>query len=105
MQLLFSLKEVFDASDRAKEVGSFIGQIDSLGLVALSQFLHHLDVLLSQEVVGRIGTLADGFGNQFDGFGLGFSLADTCLCLTLSLEDRLFLSSLSLIDDGGLLTL
>ena len=54
MQFLFSLEEVLDATDRAQQISSLVRQIDRLGLVALSQFLHHLDVLLSQQIVGWI---------------------------------------------------
>ena len=54
MQFLFSLKKVFDSADRTQKICSLVRQIDRLGLVTLCQFLHHLDVLLSQQVVGWI---------------------------------------------------
>ena len=31
--MLFALEEFFNATDRAHQVGSLVGQIDSLGLV------------------------------------------------------------------------
>ena len=77
MQFLFSLEEVLDATQRTQQVRGLVRQIDGLGLIALSQLLHHLDILLSQQVVGGIGALAHSFGDEFDG-----------LCLSLSLTDR-----------------
>lgn len=105
MQFLFSLEEFLDTTDRTEEVGGFIRQIDGLGLIALCEFLHHLDVFLRQEVVGRISALADSLSDEFNGLGLSLGNADTGLCLSFSFEDGLFLGGLSLIDDSGLLTL
>ena len=105
MQFLFSLEEILDATQRTQQVRSLVRQIDGLGLIALSQFLHHLDVFLSQQVVGRIGALAHSLGDEFDGLCLSLSLTDACLSLTLSLKDRLLLGSFGLVDDSGLLTL
>ena len=105
MQFLFSLEEVLDTTDRTKKIGGLVRQIDGLCLIALCELLHHLDVFLGQQVVGRIGALADGLGDEFDGLGLSLSNADTGLCLSFSFEDGLFLGGLGLVDDSGLLTL
>ena len=105
MQFLFSLEEVLDATDRAQQIGSLVRQIDRLGLVALSQFLHHLDVLLSQQIVGGIGGFANSLGDQFDSLCLSLSLTDTSLSFTFRMKDSLLLGSFSFVDDSRLLTL
>ena len=52
--VLLTLEQVLDAADGAHEVRSFVRQIDGLRLVATGQFLEHLDVFLSQQVVSGI---------------------------------------------------
>ena len=64
MQILFSLEKVFDASDRAEEVGGLVRQIDGLSLVALCELLHHLDILLGQQVVGGVRRLAHSLSDE-----------------------------------------
>ena len=101
---LFTLEEILDAADASQQVGGLVRQVNGLGLVALGQFLHHLDVLLGKQVVGRIRTLTHGLSNQFNGLCLGFGLADTGLCLTFGMQDTLLLGSFGTVDECRLLT-
>ena len=66
MQILFSLEEILDASDRAKEISGLVRQIDGLGLITLCELLHHLDIFLGKQVVGGIRRLTHSLADQFD---------------------------------------
>ena len=70
----------------------------------MGQFLHHRNILLSQQVVGRICGLAYGLCDEFNGLCFSLSLADTCRSLTLGMQDFLLLHSLSAVDSGSFLT-
>ena len=105
MLLLFCFKQIFDAANRTKEVSGLVWQVDGLCLISLCKLLHHLDVLLGQQIICRIGTLTNSLGDKFDSLSFGLSLTDTSLCLTFGLQDGLLLSSLSLIYDSCTLTL
>ena len=101
---LLTVKQILDATDGSQEVGSLVWQINHLIILTLSHFLHHGNVFLCQQIVGRIGTLSYGFGNLLDGDGLSLSLADAGGSLTFGSQDSLLLGSLSLVDNRRLFT-
>ena len=95
---LLALEQFLYASDASHEVGSFVRQVDRLRLLAVCEVFHHLDILLSEQIVCRIGTLAHSLGNLSDGYSLGFGFADTSLSLTLGTQNLLLLVSLGTVD-------
>ena len=101
----FPSEQFLDAAYRAQQVRGLVRQVNRLGLVAAGNGVKHLDVLLSQQVVGGIGALTYSLGNLVDGDGFGLSLADAGLCFTLGTQDLGLLVGLGLIDACGLLTL
>ena len=102
---LVGAEEFLDAADRAEQVSGLIRQVNRLGLVTAGDSVQHLDVLLSQQVVGGIGALPYCLGNLVDGDSLGFGLADAGLGLTFGTQNLGLLVGLGLVDAGGLLTL
>ena len=98
-------KQILDSANGSQKVSCLVWQIDHLVVLALSHLLHHRDILLRQEIVGRVGALSHRLGNLLDGDGLCLSLADASRSLTLGVEDGLLLGSLRLVYDGSLLAL
>ena len=103
--LFGNIKEFLDSSNAAQQVGGLIRQVNGLGTVAFSYLLHHLYILLGQQIVGRIGTATYGIGYLLNSDGLGFSLTDTSRSLTFGIENGLLLGGLSTIDGRSLFTL
>ena len=102
---LFSLEKFLDTTNASQHIGSFVRQEHCLVLVSMCQFLHHLNIFLCKKIVSRVRTLTNGFSNLAYSDCLGFCFAYACSRLTLCIEDRLLLGSLSFIDNGSLVTL
>lgn len=92
-------------SQAAQHICCLKRQEDRLCLIALCKLLHHLDIFLRKQIVGWIGTLANGLGNLLDGNSLSLCLANTSLSLALGTEYLLLLGSLSAVDGRSLLSL
>lgn len=75
---LYVLEKLFYAAETSHETRCLVRKEDSLRLIAAGYILEHLNVVLCEEIVGRIGALANRCGNLFDG-----------LCFCLSLTDAL----------------
>lgn len=103
--LFLFLKQFLYSAQTTKHVCSLEGQEYGLCLIALCELLHHLDILLCEQVVGRIGALAYCLRDFLNGDGFSLSLTDAGLCFTLCTQDFLLLGSLSTVDCGCLLTL
>lgn len=101
----FLLEELLNATEAAHEIAGLVRQEDGLRLVAAGHLLQHLNIVLCQEVVGRICALTYRRRDLLDGSGLSLGLADTGCSLTLGAEDGLLLVGLSAVDGSRLLTL
>ena len=71
----------------------------------MSELLHHLDVFLCEEVVGRVGALSYGIGDLLYCDGLCLCLAYACCGLSLGAQYCLLLVCLGAVDGRGLLSL
>ena len=73
---LLTVKQILDATDGTHQISSLVWQINHLVVLALSHLLHHGDILLCKQIVGRVGALAHRLGNLQDGYRLSLSLAE-----------------------------
>ena len=98
------LEQVLYAANAAQKVCCLIRQINRLGVVTLSYLLHHLDILLREQIVGGVGACSYSLCDLANGYGLCFCLAYACLCLTFSPQNLLLLGCLCAVDGRGLFT-
>ena len=80
---LFIFKQVFYTTKATQQVCGLVRQIHGFGLIAIGQLLHHLYILLRQQIVGRIGALPHSLRYFIYRNGLGLGFTNTRLSLAL----------------------